>query len=108
MAAALMLHIVAFYFPGTVLALHLDNSTEKVYLCNQHGTVSCLHLRTLFLLVKIACHILNLADKHSIMLTAVYIPTHLNVEADYLSQGRLAPEWHILPHIAQVAFQLLG
>ena len=31
------------------------------------------------------------------------IPTHLNVEADYLSWDRLLQEWHLLP---QVAFHL--
>ena len=40
-----------------------------------------------------------------IILIPVYIPTYLNVEADYLSQGRLVPVY-LFPHIAQMAFQL--
>ena len=35
-------------------------------------------------------------------------PTHLNVEADFLSRDRLLPEWHLLPQVAQAAFHLWG
>ena len=35
---ALMLHIMAFCLSGKVVALHLDNSTVKVYLCHQDVT----------------------------------------------------------------------
>ena len=45
------------------------------------------------------------AQKHCIMLIPEYIPTHLNVEVDYLSWERLILGWH-LPDIAQLAFQL--
>ena len=38
-------------------------------------------------LSRLACHILSLADKHGITLLPAYIPTHLNVEADFLSSG---------------------
>ena len=37
---ALMLHQVAFHLACKVVALHLDNSNAKAYLCNQGGTVS--------------------------------------------------------------------
>ena len=36
-----------------------------------------------------------------------YLPTHINVDADYLSQGRLVPEWHLLPHIV-CSISMLG
>ena len=39
-AVAMMLHRMAFCVSGKVVALHLDNSTVKVYLCYQGGTVS--------------------------------------------------------------------
>ena len=39
-AVAMMLHQMAFHLSGKVVALHLDNSTAKAYLCNQGGTVS--------------------------------------------------------------------
>ena len=39
-AIAMMLHRMAFCLCGKVVALHLDNSTTKAYLCNQEGTVS--------------------------------------------------------------------
>ena len=51
---------------------------------------------------------LDLANKYCITLIPVYIPTHLNMDADYLLWGRLIPDWHFVPQIAQAAFQLLG
>ena len=77
-AVAIMLHRMAFHLSGKVVALHLDNSTAKAYLCNHGGTVSPF-------LSRLACQILSLTDKHGITLLPAYIPTHLNVEADFLS-----------------------
>ena len=82
-AVAVMLHRVAFCLSGKVVALHLDNSTAKAYLCNQGGTVS-------HFLSRLACQILSLTDKHGITLLPAYIPTHLNVEADFLASGSVA------------------
>ena len=95
-AIALMLHRMAFHLSGKVVALHLDNSTAKAYLCNEGGTVSPF-------LSRLACQILSLTGKHSITLIPAYIPTHLNVGANYLSWGWMLPEWHLLPHVAQAA-----
>ena len=92
---------MAFCLSGKVVALHLDNSTAKAYLCNQGGTVSPF-------LSRLACQILSLTNKHGITLLPAYIPTHLNVEADFLSQDWLLPEWHLLPQMAQAAFRLWG
>ena len=39
-AVDVMLRRMAFCLSGKVVALHLDNSTAKAYLCNQGGTVS--------------------------------------------------------------------
>ena len=86
-AVAIMLCRMAFCLSGKEVALHLDNSTAKAYLCNQGGTVSPLPSR-------LACWILNLTDKHGITLLPAYIPTHLNLEPDFLSQDQLLPEWH--------------
>ena len=36
----MMLCRMAFHLSGKVVALYLDNSTEKAYLCNQDGTIS--------------------------------------------------------------------
>ena len=69
---------MAFHLPGKVVALHLDNSTAKAYLCNQGGTISPF-------LSRLACQILSMINKHSITFNSAYIPTHLNVEAIYLS-----------------------
>ena len=77
-AVAIMLCRMAFCLTGKVVALHLDNSTAKVYLCNQGGTVSPF-------LSRLACQILSQTDKHAITLLPAYIPTHINVEADFLS-----------------------
>ena len=93
----MMLHRMAFYLSDKVVALHFDNSTAKAYLCNQGGTVSPF-------LSRVACQILSLTDKHGITLIPAYIPTHLNVEADYLSWGWLLPVWHLLPQVAHAAF----
>ena len=100
-AVAIMLHRMAFCLSGKVVALHLDNSTMKAYLCNQGGTVSPF-------LSRLACQIQSLTDKHGITLLPAYIPTHLNVEADYLSWDELLSEWHLLPQVAQAAFCLWG
>ena len=78
-AIAMMLHRMAFNLSGKVVALHLDTITAKAYLYNQGGTVSPF-------LSRLAWGILALSDKHGITLIPAYIPTHLNVEADYLSQ----------------------
>ena len=77
-AVAMMLHSLAFYFSGKVVTLLLDNSTAKAYLCNQGSTVSPI-------LSRLASWILSLTNKHGISLIPAYIPTHLNVQADYLS-----------------------
>ena len=81
--------------------MHLDNSTAKAYLCNQGGTVSPL-------LFKLACQILSLTDKHGITLIPAYIPTHFNVEANYLSWDQMLLEWHLLLQVAREAFHLWG
>ena len=75
---AIMLCRMTFHLSGKVVALHLDNNTAKAYLCNQGGTVSPF-------LSRLACQILSLTDKHGITLLPAYIPTHINVEADFLS-----------------------
>ena len=98
-AVAIMLRRMAFCLSGKVVALHLDNSTAKAYLCNQGGTVFPF-------LSRLACRIRRLTEKHGITFLPAYIPTHLNVEADYLCQYQLLPEWHLLPQVAQAAFHL--
>ena len=100
-AVAIMLCRMAFCLSGKVVALHLDNSTPKAYLCNQGGTVSPF-------LSRLACQILSLTNKHGITLLPAYIPTHLNVEAGFLCRVWMLLEWHLLPQVAQAAFQLWG
>ena len=100
-AITLMLCRMAFHLSGKVVALHLDNSTAKAYLCNQGGTVSPF-------LSRLACWLLRLSDKHGNTLIQAHIPTLLNVEANYLSQDQMLPESHLLPQVAQAAFHLWG
>ena len=100
-AVTMMLYRMAFCLCGKLVALHLDNSMAKAYLCNQGGTVSPF-------LSRLACQILSLTDKQSITLIPAYIPTHLNVDANYLSQGQLHPKWNLLPQVDQAAFHLWG
>ena len=45
---------------------------------------------------------------HGITLITAYIPTHFNVEANYLSLGKLVPEWHLFPCICQAALFVFG
>ena len=52
---------MAFHLSGKVVAMHLDNSAAKEYLCNEGGTVSPF-------LSRLACQILSLTDKHGITL----------------------------------------
>ena len=59
-------------------------------------------------LSRLACWILRMTNKHGITLIPAYISTHLNVEADYLSQDGMLPEWHLLLQVAQAAFHLWG
>ena len=96
---AMMLCRMAFHLSGKVVTFHLDNTTVKAYLCNQGGKVSPF-------LSRLACQILSLTNKHHITFIPAYIPTNLNMTADYLSLGWLLLEWHLLPHTAQVAFDL--
>ena len=72
-AVTIMLCRMAFCLSSKAVALHLDNNIY--YLSDQGGTVS---------LSRLACHILNLAIKHEIILIQSYITTHLNVEATFL------------------------
>ena len=95
------LHRMAFCLSGKVVALHFDNSTANAYLCNQSGTVYlCFPV--------LACQILSLTDEHSITLIPAYIPTHLNVEADYLFQGHLLLRVASSPSDGSSSFLPLG
>ena len=93
-ANAVMLCRMTYCLSGKVVALHLGNS-------NQGGTVSPF-------LSRLSCWRLSLTDKHSITPNPAYIPTHLNVEANYLSWGWLLLEWHLLPQMAEAALCLWG
>ena len=98
-AVTLMLHKMAFQLSGKVVTLHLDNSIAKAYLCNQDG-------RAFPFFSRLACHILNQADRQGITVIPAYMSLYLNVEADYLSWGRLVPEWHHVPNIIEAALLL--
>ena len=100
-AIATMLCRMAFCLSGKEVSLHFDNSTAKAYLCNQGGTVS-------LFLSRLMCWILSLTDKHGISLIPAYSPTHLNVEANYLSWYQMLLEWHLPPLVVQAAFHLWG
>ena len=78
----MMLCRMDFWLYGKVVALHLENSTAKAYLCNQGGTVSPF-------LSRLACQILSLTNKHSITVIPAPIATHLSVGTIYLSWGQL-------------------
>ena len=73
----------AFYFQGSGLPLSVSGTWS--------GSLSRVHIAL-----------------QELQAVAVNIPTHLNVEADFLSQDHLLPEWHLLPQVAQAAFCLWG
>ena len=75
---AVMLHRMVFHLSGKEVALLLDNSTTNGYLSNQGSKLS-------LFLQKPACHIVNLANKHSVTLFQHIYMLNLNVEAEYLS-----------------------
>ena len=77
-ATVLMLHRLAFLLSAKVIALLVDNSTAKAYLCNQGGTTSPF-------LSRLPSEVLNLANRYDITPIPAYIPTHFNVKDDYLS-----------------------
>ena len=97
-AVKIMSHKMVFQLSSNVIALPLDDGSAKTYLCNQGHASSFLS--------RLACHILFPANKHGINLIAVYIPTNLNVEAYYLSCGRLVTEWYLLSHITWTTLHL--
>ena len=101
MLLPVMLCRMAFCLAGEVVDLHLFNSTAKAYLCNQGGTVSPF-------LFRLACQILSLTNKHGITLLPAYIPTQLNVEADYVPQDWLLPAVAPSPSGDSDSFSPLG
>ena len=66
-AIAMMLHRMAFHLSGKVVAMYLDNSTAKAYLCNQGGTLSPF-------LSRLACQVLSLTNKHDILFHHTFLP----------------------------------
>ena len=91
---------LAFHLPGKVVALYLNNSTAKAYLCNEAGTVSPF-------LFRLDCQILSLTNKHSITIISSYISTNLDAETNYLLWGQFTLKQHLL-HIAYAGFHLCG
>ena len=73
-AVAMMLCKIAFWLSSEVVALHLDNCTAKVYLCNQGGRVSQGVTVSPFL-SRLACQILRSTDMLSITIIPGHIPT---------------------------------
>ena len=94
---AQMLYRMIFHLSGKIVALHLDKSTVKAYLCKQCCTIS---------IFRLTYHSLNLYVKQCLNLIPTYRPTNLKVGVDYLSLWRLVTECHFCPHVAQVAFPL--
>ena len=69
--------------------------------CNQGGTV-------FLFLSRLACHILNIADKDCATFIQAYICTHHNVEASYVLWGWLVPKCDLLPCIGHMVFHFWG
>ena len=92
--AAIMLHRMVFCF-------YLERLLSYIRIIILPTLIYAIQLVQLtFFLSRLASHTLNLAENQVITLTLAYIPTHPNVEADFLLVERLVPEWHLLPHMA--------
>ena len=78
-AVAFILGQLAFHLAIKVVALHFDTSIMKAYLCSQGGTVSPFFQASL-------PH-LSSGQQTWFYLIPAYIPTHLSVEANFLSWG---------------------
>ena len=87
-AIAMVLHRMVSHLSGKVVALHLDNSTVKAYLCNQGGTVSP------FFLVWLAW-ILSPTDKHGIVLDGGSLASH---SSQHVGRHSSAVPHHKRPH----------
>ena len=97
----MMLHRMAFsYLVGWLHCILITALQKLIYVIRV--------VQNLPFFPRLVCQILSLTDKHNISLIPTYIPSHLNVEASYLSWGHLLPEWQLLPHIANMAFNLWG
>ena len=75
-----------------IVSLNQDSSTAEDNLCTQGSRVS---------LSRLACCILNLANKHDITVIPLYIPPHLNVKVDIPFMGEVGSRiayssWHSL------------
>ena len=89
---------MAFWLSSKMVALHLDDSTAKAYLCNQGGTASTFFPdKPATFWIWPTCLVL-------IFFQHTYLPTSIWK----ISQVSLVPEWHHLPHTAEAAFQLWG
>ena len=95
-AVPLILHKMAIHFTNKVAAY--------IWTVVLLRLVYVIKVVELLFLSRLACHIFNLANRHGITRIPTYMPTHLNVEAEYLSQGQFVLECHWLPYIAEAAF----
>ena len=87
-AIAMMLYRMAFHLSGKVFAFLLDNNTVRL-IC-VINVVQCL------------CFFSGMPAGYWVWLTSMvltlipaYIPTHISVEANYLSWDQMLPEWDL-------------
>ena len=98
---ALMVYKVAFHLSGKVDALQLDSSTAESYLCNQGGTVSLFSFQTSQQYFESGW------QAWCYSYSGIY--TYPSECGSWVSlSGKIGPEWHLFPHIAQAAFHLWG
>ena len=84
-AVAFMLHEMAFQLSIMVVALYLDRSTAKAYLCNTGSTASLFSIQVSMPHFESGQQVWYYS--HSGIHTY-----HISLEADYLSRGQLVPK----------------
>ena len=85
-----------------VVHFQIGNTTALLYLVNMGGTGDQM-------LLKLSKEIRQYLLKHQITMTAAYLPSSLNVEADWQSRNSRDPsEWKLCPKVFQQVCQSRG
>ena len=101
---AVKLALLTFNKQKSLKAVHfqIDNTTALLYLVKMGGTGNQM-------LLKLSKEIWQYLLKHQITITAEYLPSSLNVEADWQSQNSRDPsEWKLCAKVFQQVSQRRG